>query len=146
MKDLAYEAFCLDDQFKLEHYIGYRLRLAMQRHCEIFTRRMADVTTTQFALLVKLLECGPTSQNLLGRLVSVDQATVKGIVDRLEGKGYVERRRSEVDQRKINVWLTSEGEDLVRCKIPDAEQVAFETMSRLTDIERDRLLGLLGKL
>lgn len=146
MKDVTYEAAGLDGTFALEDYIGFCLRLSSQRHCEIFSRRMPEVTVSQFALLVKLLERGATSQNLLGRLVSLDQATAKGIVDRLESRGYVERKRCEADQRRINVSLTSEGTALVNRKIPEAEQVAAETMTRLTQNERERLLSLLSKL
>ncbi|WP_081749567.1 MarR family transcriptional regulator [Roseivivax marinus] len=92
------------------------------------------------------LERGTTSQNHLGRLVRLDQATVKGVVDRLARAGFVERGPCEVDRRKTNISLTPKGEDLAKRNIPVAEQVASETMSGLTEDERARLLALLGKL
>lgn len=146
MKDFIHEAPDRGDTFSLEHYIGFRLRLAIQRYNEIFSRQLSKLTPPQFAALVKLLERGPVSQNEMGRQISVDAATTKGIVDRLEARGLVARTRCARDQRKINVALTGEGENLVKHKIPEAEAVASDTMSRLTQIERERLVELLAKL
>ncbi len=41
----------------------------------------------QFAALVRLDQQGAMSQNQLGRLASMDAATVKGVVGRLETLG-----------------------------------------------------------
>ena len=146
MKDLHIEEPGFDTDFQLEEHIGFRLRLAAQRHVEIFARRLPEVTPPQFAVMVKLSEQGPVSQNYLGRLVGLDAATAKGVVDRLEGKGFVSRARSPRDQRKIDVSLTEEGASFVCRAIPDAQAVARETMTRLPDRERERLLALLAKL
>ena len=70
--------YVLDDQ------VGFLLRVALQRHTAIFTTRMIEgLTQTQFAALAKLHEVGPCSQNHLGRLIYLDAATIKGVVDRL---------------------------------------------------------------
>ncbi|WP_131618118.1 hypothetical protein [Roseivivax marinus] len=58
MKDFTHEPSKIDETFELEQYIGYRLRLARQKYCDIFSRRLPDVTVPQFALLVKLLGSG----------------------------------------------------------------------------------------
>ena len=47
------------------------------------------LTQTQFAALAKLHEVGPCSQNQLGRLIYLDAATIKGVVDRLSARGFV---------------------------------------------------------
>ena len=74
----------LDDQ------VGFLMRVAMQRHTAIFTARMIEgLTQTQFAALAKLCEVGPCSQNHLGRLIYLDAATIKGVVDRLGARGFV---------------------------------------------------------
>ncbi len=71
-------------RYVLDEQIGFLLRVAMQRHTSIFTSRMIEgLTQTQFAALAKLYEVGPCSQNHLGRLIFLDAATIKGVVDRL---------------------------------------------------------------
>ena len=73
----------LTADYALEQQIGFKLRLANQRHLEIFNRRMPDITPTQFAVLAKLRDEARISQNHLGRLVGMDAATTKGVIDRL---------------------------------------------------------------
>ena len=66
------------------------MRIAMQRHTSIFISRMIEgLTQTQFAALAKLYEVGPCSENYLGRLMFLDAATIKGVVDRLRLRGSV---------------------------------------------------------
>src|ERR1700754_4901329 len=76
--------------YVLNDQIGFLLRVAMQRHTAIFMSRMIEgLTQTQFAALAKLFEVGPCSQNHLGRLIYLDAATIKGVVDRLSVRGFV---------------------------------------------------------
>ena len=81
------KAYRLDDQ------IGYVLRRVTQRHLAIFAAAIPEVTTTQFAVLARLAEIGPQSQNHLGRETAMDAATIKGVVDRLARLGLVTTAR-----------------------------------------------------
>ncbi|MDP4924741.1 MAG: hypothetical protein NWR44_02750, partial [Alphaproteobacteria bacterium] len=42
------------NDYQLEVQVGYKLRLASQRHLEIFSRHLPDMTPTQFSILVRL--------------------------------------------------------------------------------------------
>ena len=89
------------NDYRLEDQIGFKLRLANQKHLEVFSRLMPDVTPTQFAVLAKLNETGSISQNHLGRLVGMDAATTKGVVDRLKKKGFLVSAQSQKDLRHL---------------------------------------------
>jgi MarR family transcriptional regulator, lower aerobic nicotinate degradation pathway regulator len=79
--------------YLLDEQIGFLLRVAMQRHTSIFMSRIVKgLTQTQFAALAKLREVGPCSQNQLGRLIYLDAATAKGVVDRLEKRAFITAR------------------------------------------------------
>ena len=79
-------------EYRLDDQVGFLLRVAMQRHTSIFMSRIVKgLTQTQFAALAKLREVGPCSQNQLGRLIYLDAATTKGVVDRLEVRGLDHR-------------------------------------------------------
>ena len=132
--------------YRLEDQIGFHLRLANQRHLEVFAAMMPEVTPTQFAAIAKLRERGPLSQNHLGRLVSMDAATAKGVVDRLRAKGLVTSAPSPTDQRRLDISLTEEGRAFADRSVPVALEISRRTAANLSPRERQRLLTLLAKL
>jgi DNA-binding MarR family transcriptional regulator len=133
-------AYVLDDQ------IGYVLRRVTQRHLALFSDAIPQVTTTQFAVLTRLVQMGPQSQNALGRETAMDAATIKGVVDRLARQGLVATTPDAEDRRRLTIALTDQGQDLVAQLIPAALQVSTETMSPLTKDEQRQLLALLLRL
>jgi len=132
--------------YVLEDQIGFKLRLANQRHLELFNARLAEVTPMQFSAMVRLGEHGVLSQNHLGRLVAMDAATTKGVVDRLRTKGFVDTRPSETDRRRFDVTLTAEGQAYVAAALPVARQISAATTRNLTAREAAQLAALLDKM
>lgn len=132
--------------YVLEDQIGFRLRLANQRHLEVFAETIPDVTPTQFATLIKLRELGVLSQNHLGRLVAMDAATTNGVITRLRKRGLVQTQASTNDLRRLDVSLTPEGQAFIAEKIGQAEKVSALTLKALTMRERETLLALLSKI
>jgi DNA-binding MarR family transcriptional regulator len=132
--------YALDDQ------IGYLLRRVSQRHLAIFARQIPEITTTQFAVLARLAELGPQSQNALGRETAMDGATIKGVVDRLAKQGLVATAPDSADRRRISVDLTAQGRALFDRLAPLALQVTAATLAPLTDDETDVLTRLLMRL
>lgn len=134
------------DGYVLEDQIGFRLRVAMQRHLEMFAAALPDLTPTQFSTLVKLAECGVLSQNHLGRLVAMDAATTKGVIDRLRRKGLVASRASDSDRRRLDVSLTPAGVALVEAMLPRARAVSVQTVAGLNRSEVAQLVALLDRI
>lgn len=137
----AVERYCLDEQ------IGFILRRAHQRHTAIFAREIAgDLTPTQFAALARLHELGECSQNRLGRLVAVDAATIKGVVERLQARGLIETAPDASDRRRMIVSLTEKGRNLAREAIASAVRITGKTLKPLSRSEQEALLGLLSRI
>jgi DNA-binding MarR family transcriptional regulator len=135
------------DHYLLDAQIGFLLRVAMQRHTSIFMSRMVEqLTQTQFAALAKLYEAGPCSQNQLGRLIYLDAATIKGVVDRLSGRGFVTALSDPKDRRRLAVTLTSRGKAVTEAAIKVAAQITAETLASLTTEEQRTVTRLLNKL
>ncbi|MCT4655101.1 MAG: MarR family transcriptional regulator [Cohaesibacter sp.] len=132
--------------YVLEDQIGFKLRLANQKHLELFSSMMPSLTPTQFATMAKLKEVGELSQNHLGRLVGMDAATTKGVVDRLTKKGMVSITPSETDRRRLLISLSDQGKNAISDLIEQAQAISQKTMANLTKRERERLLELLTKL
>lgn len=135
------------ERYVLEDQIGYVLRQVSQRHAVIFAELIGeDITPTQWAALAKLHEIGPTSQNLLGRLTSMDAATIKGVVQRLAKRRLVQTRPDEKDGRRLIVALTEPGAALTRQLLPRAMSITQVTLTALSASERAELTRLLGKM
>ncbi|MGB3314638.1 MAG: MarR family transcriptional regulator [Albidovulum sp.] len=132
--------------YHLEDQIGFKLRLANQRHLEIFASEMPDLTPRQFAVLAKLRDEGTTSQNQLGRMVAMDAATTKGVVERLVKKNMIATTPSPTDRRRIEISLTDVGRAYLDQVVPIAAKISERTVRNLTLRERARLLALLDKL
>ncbi len=133
--------YVLDDQ------VGFLIRVAMQRHTSIFTAKMIEgLTQTQFAAMAKLYEVGPCSQNHLGRLIFLDAATIKGVVDRLGARGFVTALADAKDRRRRAVALTGRGREVTQAAIVVAAKITTATLAPLTQEERRTVVRLLNKL
>jgi DNA-binding MarR family transcriptional regulator len=133
--------------YRLEEQVGYILRQAYQRHAAIFAERIPEqLTTTQFATLVRLDDIGPCSQNELGRLTAMDGATIKGVTDRLIQRGFVAATVDPEDGRRRVLALTPSGRAVVLRAIPVATQITAQTLEPLSSDERAQFVGLLKKL
>lgn len=132
--------------YRLDDQIGYVLRRVTQRHLALFAAAIPEVTTTQFAVLARLAEIGPQSQNHLGRETAMDAATIKGVVDRLAKLGLVATNADPSDRRRLTVSLTEAGEQLFASKVATALAVSAETVSPLTVEEARTLKDLLLRL
>ena len=134
-------------RYVLNDQVGFLLRVAMQRHTTIFTARMIEeLTQTQFAALAKLLEVGPCSQNQLGRLICLDAATIKGVVDRLRTRGLVATAGDANDRRRRAVTPTLVGRQVTEAAILVAAQITAQTLAPLSPREQRAVRLLLKKL
>ena len=131
----------------LDEQIGFILRQVWQRHAAIFSRDIGiKLTPTQWAALAKLNETGPCSQNQLGRLTSMDVATIKGVIDRLNVRGLTETSPDPEDGRRLLVSLTRAGQQLAEKAAPNALAISRETLAPLDSKERETLFALLSRL
>jgi DNA-binding MarR family transcriptional regulator len=136
-----------NSEYRLDDQVGFLLRVAMQRHTAIFMSRIIrGLTQTQFAALAKLREVGSCSQNQLGRLIYLDAATTKGVVDRLEARGFVTARPDARDRRRRAIALTEKGRAAADAAVKVARQITRQTLVPLTATEQRSVIRLLRKL
>ncbi len=137
-----------EPEYLLDEQIGFLLRKAHQRASDIFNATMSkfDITPTQFAALAKLHEVGETSQNRLGRMTSMDPATILGVVNRLKKRGFISQRVDPNDARMILLSLSDAGNEQIDAMEDAALEVSANTLSPLTRTEIRQFLTLLGKL
>ena len=134
--------------YRIEDQVGYLLRRAHQRASSIFQTTIGDpnITPTQYSSMVKLHEYTELSQNLLGRLVGMDKATMQGVVRRLKERGLVDSRPDPGDARRTLLSLTTEGQRLVNRLLLNGPAVSRETLKPLNAQEQKQLLDLLSRI
>lgn len=112
------------------------------------------LTTPQLLCLDTLIKAErPLTQKELGETVSLGASTINGIIDRLEAKQYLFRRRSEQDRRQVFLELTSAGHGVAEsapsllqdrlssalAKLPQDKQIAItealEEVVRLMEVD-----------
>ena len=131
----------------MECQVGFLMRVAMQRHTSIFMSLMPhNLTQTQFAVVAKLAEVGTTSQNQLGRLVCLDAATTKGVVDRLRARKIVMIEINPRDRRHSMVALTKRGARIAQQSVNRAHQITAKTLAPLNRNDQRTIVRLLRKM
>ena len=98
----------------------------------------------QFALLHELALEEGRSQQALADAIGVPKSGMVQIVDELEGRGLLERRRS--DRRTHALHLTAAGAAFLRGTATVAIEHDADLGAPLSDAERRRLVALLAKL
>ena len=93
-------------------------------------------TGPQLIILQSVFTNKLISVTQLSKDVSLSQATVTNITKRLEKQGYVERKKSLNDKRKVNISVTEKGK-LILEKVPPLLQEKFtDRYSKLEDWEQ----------
>ena len=86
---------------------------------------------------------GAMPMGTLADALDVSQASVTGIVDRMEQRGLVERQRGGEDRRVVRVAMTDEGRRLIGLL---ADQRREHIALLLEDLEDDEIAGFLNGL
>jgi len=100
---------------------------------------------TLHALGLASRDVAPTATVLCERL-QISPAGMTGRLDRLEGLGYVERRRTSDDRRRVELFLTREGRRVWKASIRHIGDAEHGAVHALTVDERRELNRLLKKM
>ena len=106
-----------------------------------------EMCGSDFAVLEALLHKGPLPVNEIGKKVLLTSGSITVAVDRLEAKGFVERRAHGTDRRAKIVHLTKAGRKLIaRAYARHAADMERLASASLTRAERKTLIRLLKKI
>ncbi|HSR82553.1 MAG TPA: MarR family transcriptional regulator [Streptosporangiaceae bacterium] len=115
--------------------LGYLLKHAQQRLVAAASPVMAPfgIDGRELTVLTALAAHSPLSQQEAADEMGIDRTTMVLLVDALEAKGLVERRRSHEDRRKNIVELTAAGRDCLRDAGRARDEVEREFLAPLGD-------------
>lgn len=125
---------------------GHLIRRLHQQSTQVFVQRTQaagyDLTPVQFAALDAIRAHPATDQARVAEMIAYDRATIGGVIDRLQQKGWVRRVVSERDRRARELSLTRDGERVLAALLPIVRELQGDILQPLSDTERARFLKL----
>ena len=119
------------------------------RATEGAARRLAretGLTTPQLMVLEHLDERHEATPKTIAQSVGVAQATATALIEKLEARGFVTRRRGESDRRQFWLSLTEAGREALDAA-PDPLQRRFaDQFEQLSDWEQSMLIASLERI
>lgn len=111
-----------------------------------YLAKTTGLTAPQILLMQAIRNKGQLTIGELANEISLSQATVTVILDRLEKRGLIYRERSEQDKRKVHAHLTSEAIDILKnAPIPLQQQFAHQ-FSSLQSWEQTMIISALQRV
>ena len=133
------------DPGALPQLLGYRLRLAQQVVFRDFAASVQGLSPGRVGLLIYIDANPGVTQSRLAEAAKRDRSTMVGVLDQLEARGLIERRRG-ADRRTNGLWLTRAGRALLSRALRNIARHEQRIAARLSAAERRQLLELLGKI
>jgi DNA-binding MarR family transcriptional regulator len=119
------------------------------RATDLHSRRLGretGLTAPQLVVLKDIEGHHKSSVSEIARRISLSQATVTTILNRLESNGYIERVRNVTDKRRIDVSLTEKGLQIVATAPQPLQEEFVEKFSQLKTWEQHSLVAALQRV
>lgn len=126
---------------------GYQVRRLYQAYLAIWVRAV-DTTLTgpQYAVLTAVDATPGHDQRSMASAVALDTSTMADVARRLENRGLIVRRTAAADGRRKLLYLTEEGERVLRAARDRARQLDERLLTPYEPGRRDDLMRLLTSL
>ena len=108
--------------------------------------KRVGLTGPQLVILQEISRCGEVTSGEIARAVSLSQATVTGILERMEKRGLLARQRSHRDKRRIMVRITDKGKTVLDEAPPLMQEAFVERFASLQEWEQTMILSALQRL
>ncbi len=131
-----------------EHYIGYTITDVGRLLRTVFERRVRafGLTRAQWLVIARVHRRPGLSQSEVADLLEIEKAPAGRLIDRMQAKGWVERRDDRSDRRINRLHLTAEGERLHAAIWPIAEASVDDALGDLSAKEQRQLTALMTRV
>jgi DNA-binding MarR family transcriptional regulator len=122
----------------LVHDVARLMRVAYDRRA-----RELGLTRSQWWVLNNLFRNQGVTQSELADLLEIEKPSLGRLLDRLEAKGWIERRADPADRRANRLYLTGEVQGLIRTLRALAARLRSDALDGLDEPARERFLDTL---
>jgi MarR family transcriptional regulator, organic hydroperoxide resistance regulator len=100
-----------DDMFKLSNQLCVAFYAASRAMKNTYRESLTKLGLTypQYLVMLVLWEHGTSTVKNLGQMLSLDSGMLSPLLKRLETTGLVARKRSDIDERSVEMHLTDAG-------------------------------------
>jgi len=137
MADTSFDDEVLITLRRIVRAIDLHSRQLVQRH---------GITGPQTLILKSVLQAKSVCVGELAKRVSLSQATVTDILDRLEKRGLIRRSRCSTDKRKVLVRTTAQARQVLRDSPPLLQETFMQQFKKLNDWEQTLILSSLQRV
>ena len=129
------------------HSMGYRIKLLSQLLSRNFQERLDPYGLTPFhwVVLCCLWSEDGVATSAIGAKLQQVGGTITGVLDRMEQRGLIIRKRDLSDRRMVRIWLTDTGKELETVLPPMALNVREQAMAGFDDREREQFSQLIDR-
>jgi DNA-binding MarR family transcriptional regulator len=124
----------------------------ISRAVDVYSRRLSatyNLTAPQLVCLRTLALSEARTPSQLAKEAALSQATVTGILDRLERRGLVHRHRDEKDRRKVILEVSEQGRELMQAAPPPLQERFASRLAELPEAQQkeiDRVLRRIAEM
>lgn len=117
------------DQLKLENQICFRLYSSSRAITRLYKPLLDNIGLTypQYIVMMVLWERKVIPFRELMDVLQLKTGTLTPVIQRLEKAGYLEKKRDEKDDRKVDIVLSKKGDELIE-KAKDIPSQLLETL------------------
>lgn len=119
------------------------------RATDLHSKRLAKTSglTAPQILLLQTIQTKPDATiGAIAKEISLSQATVTTILDRLEKRGLIIRQRSLSDRRRVNVQLTEAGQTAIEQAPTPLQEHFTERFNALEEWEQNMIISSLQRV
>ena len=129
---------------------GHLIRRLHQQSTQIFSQRTQaagyDLTSVQYAALDAIANNPHIDQASVAEIIGYDRATIGGVIERLDKKGWVHRVVSEQDRRSRELSLTAKGKKIYLALQTIVHELQTDILQPLSQAEQERFLKLVSQV
>ena len=131
-----------------ERHIGFLIYDVARLMRTAFDRRVRKLglTRSQWLVINRLHRRPGATQSELAEMLEVEKPTAGRMVDRMEAKGWVERRADGTDRRVNRLYLTTEADLIQRRLAQISDRTIDDALSPLSPGERDQFSELTARV
>ncbi|MFE8070747.1 MarR family transcriptional regulator [Marinobacteraceae bacterium S3BR75-40.1] len=119
------------------------------RATDLHSKRLSKtsgLTAPQLLIMQTIRDLGEVTIGTIAEKVSLSQATVTTILDRLEHRKLIYRVRSQTDKRKVHAHLTDDGRELLAQAPQPLQEEFIRKFQNLQEWEQTMIISSLQRV
>lgn len=105
-----------------------------------------EINLNEYAILELLYHRGEQAIQVIGKRVLMGDGSITYVIDKLEDKEFLQRKRSQEDRRKIYISLTDKGKKYMNQRVVEHEALIHKIFEDLNKDEVETTIDLLKRI